>query len=147
MFRLPLHGVRVLDLSLRWPAEYAARLLADMGAEVIRVRKPAEAGISLSSSVNNRNKYGGSLDTARPDGRALLLRLLALSDVLIQTAEVISYDEAAEANPELIVVTIESSDSGAGVSPVSAGMSGAAAAGAVGVALWDRRATCRGLQI
>ena len=130
MFRLPLHGVRVLDLTMAWAGPYATRLLADMGAEVIKVeavnnwdlirsftgqRPTVERVWDKSPYFNhlNRNKYGCVLDLSNPKGRELFLRLVAISDVVIENfrAEVmenlgLTYDVLAEANPEIIAVSM-----------------------------------------
>jgi len=101
MERLPLHGIRVLDLSKVWAGPYCTRLLGDMGAEVIKVEGPAsvdmireltllprdtERAYNKSAYFNtyNRNKYGCALDLRHPRGRELALRLVALSDVVIE---------------------------------------------------------------
>src|SRR5438874_3527664 len=90
--RLPLAGVRIADLTAVWAGPYATRLLADMGAEVIKVESvgspdllralstlPPETERAYNRSAyfnhNNRNKYGVSLDLASPEGRALFLEL------------------------------------------------------------------------
>lgn len=130
MICLPLHGVRVLDLTMAWAGPYATRLLADMGAEVIKVeavnnwdlirsftgqRPTVERVWDKSPYFNhlNRNKYGCVLDLSDPKGRELVLRLVAISDVVIENfrAEVmenlsLTYDVLAEANPEIIAVSM-----------------------------------------
>ena len=101
MERLPLLGIRVLDLSKVWAGPYCSRLLADMGAEVIKVEGPGAWDMTRSLSLlpqttgrvynrssyfnlYNRNKYGCVLDIASPKGRELALRLAALSNVVIE---------------------------------------------------------------
>ncbi len=130
MFRLPLNGIRVLDLTMAWAGPYATRLLADMGAEVIKIEAvdnwdllrtftgqppDVERVWDKSPYFNhvNRNKYGCVLDLSHPRGRDLFLRLVAVSDVVIENfrAEVmdnlgLSYETLAEANPHLILVSM-----------------------------------------
>src|SRR3989337_924171 len=101
MYRLPLHGIRVLDLTMAWAGPYATRLLADMGAELIKIeavgnwdllrtytgQPPTGDGVwDKAPYFNhiNRNKYGCALDLSRPRGRGLFLRLVAQSDVVIE---------------------------------------------------------------
>jgi len=86
MERLPLYGYRILDLTTGWAGPYATRLLADMGAEVIKVEAPNSEDLPRSATFNhdNRNKYACTLDLAQPRGRELFLRLLALSDVVVE---------------------------------------------------------------
>ncbi len=101
MQRLPLLGIRVLDLSKVWAGPYCTRLLADMGAEVIKVEAPGAWDMTRSLSLlphtteraynrsayfnhYNRNKYGCVIDFGRPRGHELALRLVALSDVVIE---------------------------------------------------------------
>ncbi len=130
MFRLPLHDVRVLDLTMAWAGPYATRLLADMGAEVIKVeavhhwdlsrsltgqRPTAERVWDKSPYFNhlNRNKYGCVLDLSGDRGRELFLRLVEVSDVVIENfrAEVmenlgLTYEVLAKVNPQVIVVSM-----------------------------------------
>ena len=90
----PLAGLRVLDIATIIAAPSAASLLADYGAEVTKLElpdgdgarnfPPSKDGRPLWWKVINRNKRLGTLDLRKPEGRALLLRLLPAFDVLIE---------------------------------------------------------------
>ena len=92
----PLEGVRVLDLSRILSGPYATMTLADLGAEVIKVEDPRKGddtrvwgppfveGESSYFLAINRSKLGVTLDFKKPRGRALLERLLARADVLVE---------------------------------------------------------------
>ena len=91
----PLTGLRVLDLGTVLAGPFAATLLADFGAEVIKVEIPGRGdtlrqlgpvreGTSLWFAADARNKKSVTLDLRRPDGRALLLRLVTVSDALVE---------------------------------------------------------------
>jgi hypothetical protein len=86
MERLPLYSYRNLDLTTAWAGPYGTRLLADMGAEVIKVEAVNNGDLLRSDIFNhvNRNKYACTLDLGQPRGRELFLRLVALSDVVIE---------------------------------------------------------------
>ncbi len=92
---LPLSGVRVLDLGTRIAAPFAATLLADFGAEVIKVELPGKGdfmrgigpfdeGYSLWWAVEGRGKKSITLDLRKPQGQALLKRLVQISDVVVE---------------------------------------------------------------
>jgi crotonobetainyl-CoA:carnitine CoA-transferase CaiB-like acyl-CoA transferase len=92
---LPLAGVRVLDLGTRVAAPFAATLLADFGAEVIKVELPGKGdfmrsigpfdkGYSLWWAVEGRGKKSITLDLRQPAGQALLKRLVGVSDVVVE---------------------------------------------------------------
>ncbi len=202
MFKLPLHGIRVLDLTMSWAGPYATRLLGDMGAEVIKIEAvghwdllrtytgqppTVERVWDKSPYFNhyNRNKYGCALDLSKPRGRELFLRLAEDADVVTENfrAEAmdnlgLGYSALREVNPQLIVVSMPGHgktgpESGfvaygtnveqlAGLAhltgyqggpPQKTGisygdpMAGIAAAGAVALALWDRRRTGLGQYI
>jgi len=202
MFHLPLHGFRVLDLTMAWAGPYATRLLADMGAEVIKIEAvnnwdllrsftgqppTVERVWDKSPYFNhiNRNKYGCVLDLSQPRGRELFLRLVAVSDVVIENfrAEVmdnlgLTFEALLKVNPQVILVSMPGHGKsgperdfiayGTNVEqlsglchlsgypdgpPLKTGisygdpMAGIAAAGAVALALWDRRRTGRGQYI
>jgi crotonobetainyl-CoA:carnitine CoA-transferase CaiB-like acyl-CoA transferase len=130
MYRLPLHGIRVLDLTMAWAGPYGTRLLADVGAEVIKIestgnwdvlralngqRPDVERVWDKSPYFNaiNRNKYGCALDLSKPGGREVFIRLAEVSDVVIDNyrAEVmdnfgLTYEVLSEANYEIIVLTM-----------------------------------------
>jgi crotonobetainyl-CoA:carnitine CoA-transferase CaiB-like acyl-CoA transferase len=135
MFRLPLFVARVLDLTSGRGGRYAARLLGDMGAEVIRIQPPSRAGADARLDCN---KYGCTFDVSTERGRDLLLRLVDLSDIVIVEPDAQAVHELMERNERLIVVSL----------PVSEDVfSSVAAAGAAGLALWDRRRTGAGGRI
>lgn len=91
----PLAGLRVLDIATIIAGPWAATLLADYGADVLKVELPGRGdggrgfppfkdGKSLWWKVTNRNKKCITLDLRKPEGAALLLRLLPRFDVLVE---------------------------------------------------------------
>ncbi|MGH2584954.1 MAG: CaiB/BaiF CoA transferase family protein, partial [Dehalococcoidia bacterium] len=91
----PLTGVRVIDLGTVLAGPFAATLLADFGAEVIKVELPGRGdtlrqlgpvrdGTSLWFAADARNKRSVTLDLHRPEGRELLLRLVTVADALVE---------------------------------------------------------------
>jgi crotonobetainyl-CoA:carnitine CoA-transferase CaiB-like acyl-CoA transferase len=123
----PLTGYRVLDLG--GPLSlHCAKLLADMGADVIKIESPAgdesrrmppfkddtpHPEKSLYFLHFNTNKRGITLDVEKPDGREILLELCKKADVLIETYRPsrakelrLTYPELSAVNPALIVASI-----------------------------------------
>lgn len=82
----PLRGVRVVELAGIGPGPFAAMLLGDLGADVVRVDRPGGAalGIDPASDVTNRNKRSVTVDLKDPDGLATVLDMVARADVLIE---------------------------------------------------------------
>ncbi|WP_367319535.1 CaiB/BaiF CoA transferase family protein [Streptomyces sp. HUAS ZL42] len=82
----PLSGVRVVELAGIGPGPFAAMLLADLGADVVRVDRPTGPGLSIDPEydVTNRNKRSVVLDLKSPDGPARVLDLAERADILIE---------------------------------------------------------------
>jgi CoA:oxalate CoA-transferase len=91
----PLDGLRVIDLTQAMAAPYCTMNLADMGADVIKVETPGVGdpvrqqgairdGLSWYFAAYNRNKRSITLDLRAPEGRAVLEKLIARSDVLVE---------------------------------------------------------------
>src|SRR5262252_395223 len=91
----PLAGVKVLDLSIALTGPYAVALLADQGAEVVKVERPgigdiarwvgvAVKGMSSLYFVCNRGKRSIVVDMTKREGTDLVRRLAAESDVVVQ---------------------------------------------------------------
>ena len=121
----PLAGVRVLDLSRILSGPFCSMLLADWGADVIKVEVPGEgdgtrqwgppfiAGESAYFLSVNRNKRSIAIDLKREEGRAILRRLAASADVVLEnfrpgTTERLGagYEELAAINPRLVYCSI-----------------------------------------
>jgi crotonobetainyl-CoA:carnitine CoA-transferase CaiB-like acyl-CoA transferase len=122
---LPLSGVRVADLSRVLAGPYCTMVLADLGADVIKVERPkggdetrswgppfagGEAAYYLSV---NRGKRSCALDLSRPEGRALALELCARSQVVIENFKVggaerlgVGYEHVRERNPQVVYCSI-----------------------------------------
>jgi crotonobetainyl-CoA:carnitine CoA-transferase CaiB-like acyl-CoA transferase len=97
-----LQGIRIIDLSMGWAGPLCCRHMADMGADVIKVESCerfdwwrsweatpawiADDGAEKSTAFNmvNRNKRDITLDLEHPEGRALLLRLVATADAVVE---------------------------------------------------------------
>ena len=119
----PLTGVRLLDLSAYIAGPYGCSLLADMGAEVIKIEPPDGDNLRkypstlLSESRAflgvNRSKLGLALDLKQPEGLAVLMRLIKKADVLVHNFRPsvpprlgIDYDKLKEVNPRLIYCAV-----------------------------------------
>ena len=118
----PLEGVKVLDLTTVVMGPYATQLLAELGADVIKVeahegdnmRHPApmkNPGMGYMFLNLNRGKRGIVLDLKKPEGREALMRLIPATDVLIYNVRPqamarlrLSYEEVHAANPRTIYV-------------------------------------------
>ncbi|AXE90099.1 CaiB/BaiF CoA-transferase family protein [Streptomyces sp. Go-475] len=82
----PLTGVRVVELAGIGPGPFAAMLLADLGADVVRVDRPGGPGLAIDPAydVTNRNKRSVVVDLKSPDGPDRVLALAARADILIE---------------------------------------------------------------
>ncbi|RKE18429.1 CaiB/BaiF CoA-transferase family protein [Streptomyces sp. TLI_171] len=82
----PLAGVRVLELAGIGPGPFAAMLLADLGADVVRVDRPGgqTLGPAPAQDLTNRNKRSVLVDLKSPEGPGLVLELAARADLLIE---------------------------------------------------------------
>ncbi len=92
----PLRALRVLDLSRLLPGPFATLLLADLGADVVKIEDPQGGdyvryvpplvgGLSAAFAALNRDKRGVALDLKHPAGRAALERLIDTADVLVES--------------------------------------------------------------
>ncbi|MEU7665652.1 CaiB/BaiF CoA-transferase family protein [Streptomyces lincolnensis] len=82
----PLSGVRVVELAGIGPGPFAAMLLADLGADVVRVDRPGGPGLAIDPrfDVTNRNKRSVLVDLKAPEGPARVLDLAARADILVE---------------------------------------------------------------
>jgi alpha-methylacyl-CoA racemase len=109
----PLEGIRVVELAAIGPAPYGVMLLADLGAEVVRVDRAAAARGQLGAEASmvglSRNRRSIGVDLKTGSGRELVLRLVADADVLVEgfrpgVAERLGLgpEECRTANPRLV---------------------------------------------
>ncbi|MEV8565004.1 CaiB/BaiF CoA-transferase family protein [Streptomyces sp. NPDC051322] len=82
----PLAGVRVVELAGIGPGPFAAMLLADLGADVVRIDRPGGAGLAIDPAcdLTNRNKRSVVIDLKAADGAARVLELVDRADILIE---------------------------------------------------------------
>ncbi len=122
--RSPLAGIRVVDLTRVLAGPFCSMSLGDMGAEVIKVEEPGKGddtrgwppftgGEATYFMSVNRNKKSLTLNMKAPDGQALLRRLIARADVVLEnfrpgTMERLGfgYDALRKLNPRLIYCAI-----------------------------------------
>lgn len=120
----PLDGVKVVDLSVMISGPLAAMMLADQGAEVVKVESPGlgdlmrflgsnKGGITGIFANNNRGKRSLVVDLKKPEGLEVVQRLVAGADVLIQNFRPgamerlgLGYEQVAAINPDLVYVSI-----------------------------------------
>ncbi|OAA25831.1 putative acyl-CoA transferase/carnitine dehydratase [Frankia sp. EI5c] len=118
----PLGGIRVLDLSRSFPGGYCTRLLADLGAEVVKIEAPGvgdplrgPAGTSPAHVGLNHGKRSVTLDTRSSAGIEVLRRLVASAAAVVDSAPPgvreaagFGYAQAAEVNPRLVWANLSS---------------------------------------
>ncbi|MEV6399373.1 CaiB/BaiF CoA-transferase family protein [Streptomyces sp. NPDC051907] len=82
----PLAGVRVVELAGIGPGPFAAMLLADLGADVVRIDRPGGAGLAIDPAydLTNRNKRSVLIDLKADDGPGQVLDLVERADILIE---------------------------------------------------------------
>ena len=119
----PLTGIRIIDLTRVLSGPFASMLLADMGADVIKIETPGgdpvrqqgdlSRGMSWYFASFNRNKRSVVLDLRKEDGKRVLEKMIAGADVLMENfrpgvlAEMgLSEQRLAELNPRLVVASI-----------------------------------------
>ena len=120
----PLEGMRVIELTHAWAGPLCGMMLADMGAEVIKVEAPGQdtesrggfpyaGGESVIFMMTHRNKKSVTIDIKNPRGHAMLLELVKTADVLIQNMRPGSlkrlklvYDDLKLINPKLIYTSV-----------------------------------------
>src|SRR3712207_3195894 len=127
----PLHGLRVLELARILAGPWAGQLLADLGADVVKVERPgagddtrswgppfieARDGGQLSAAyfhACNRGKRSVAADFETPEGQAIVRKLARQADVLIENFKVgglkkygLDYDSLRQENPRLVYCSI-----------------------------------------
>jgi alpha-methylacyl-CoA racemase len=82
----PLHGLKIIELAGIGPGPYAAMLLADMGAEVVRVERPGPppSNVPPDKDVLRRNRRSMVVDLQHPKGPSTVLSMVAKADALLE---------------------------------------------------------------
>jgi alpha-methylacyl-CoA racemase len=80
----PLAGIKVIEIAGLGAAPYGCMMLADMGADVVRVERPSGSGDTPENSPLLRNRRSITLDLKKPEGRDLVLAMAGKADVLIE---------------------------------------------------------------
>jgi formyl-CoA transferase len=120
----PLDGIRVLELGQLIAGPFASRLLAEFGADVIKVEPPGTGdplrkwrmlheGTSVWWASQSRNKRSVTLDLRDPEGQAIARRLAAEADVMIENFRPgalegwgLGWDTLHELNPKLVILRV-----------------------------------------
>ena len=121
----PLTGLKVIDFTRVFAGPYCSMLLADLGADVVKVELPGEGdplrtqgppfhhGIGITFLATNRNKRSITLDMSTDDGKQIARRLCVDADVLVENFRPdvmprlgLGYDGLAADNPKLIYASI-----------------------------------------
>lgn len=120
----PLASLKVLDFSTLLPGPFASLLLADMGAQVLRVESPTrmdlvrvlpphDEGVSASHAYLNRNKRSIALDLKRPEAVEVVKQLVREYDIVLEQFRPgvmdklgVGYEALKAINPKLIYVSI-----------------------------------------
>jgi crotonobetainyl-CoA:carnitine CoA-transferase CaiB-like acyl-CoA transferase len=121
---LPLEGFRVLELSTVFPGALCSRILADLGAEVLKIENPDGGDASRNRPpivkkmgvffhAINRNKKSVTLDVRNARGREIMLKLVERADVLVENTRPgnlgrigLGYDDLVKINPRIVYCSI-----------------------------------------
>lgn len=120
----PLAGVRVLEVATTWAGPLAGAVLADLGADVIKVEIPTgdvaralmplpDTDVSLMHATVNRNKRSLALDMTSDEGRQIVLELAAQSDVMLENFKAgtlirhgLGYEDVKAVKPDIVYVSV-----------------------------------------
>ena len=120
----PLSSLKVLDFSGLLPGPFGTMLMADMGADVLRVESPSrpdllrvmpphDAGVSTAHAFLNRSKRGIAVDLKKPEGIELVKKLVAEYDIVVEQFRPgvmdrlgVGYEALKAVNPKLIYCAI-----------------------------------------
>jgi crotonobetainyl-CoA:carnitine CoA-transferase CaiB-like acyl-CoA transferase len=121
--KLPLEGIRVLDLTIWQQGTYASAILADLGADVVKIEEREsgdpgrgawyvkEVGLSSYFEAHNRGKRSIAIDLKQERGRAVLLKLAERADVFLNNFRIgaikrlgLDYESVAAVNPAIVYV-------------------------------------------
>jgi len=119
-----LEGIRILDLSRMLPGPYCSMMLADLGAEVIKIEEPTIGdptrrsppiidGQSAPFAQVNRNKKSIAIDLKKPEGRDIFLKLASTADCVLEQFRPgvvdrlgINYETVSEVNPRIVYCSL-----------------------------------------
>jgi crotonobetainyl-CoA:carnitine CoA-transferase CaiB-like acyl-CoA transferase len=148
----PLDGIRVLDFTRVLAGPYATRILADLGAEVIKVQSKrtaqgTESDASAYFRAWNRNKKSITLDLDYPEAREAILELVKASDVVVENFSPrvmsnwgLTYDRMREARADIILLSMSAmGQNGPWRDYVGYGQTMQALSGITRMTSWDER--------
>ena len=111
--RGPLEGVRVLDLGTILAGPYAGALLAELGADVVKVEAPSGDPFREPGFVFNRGQRGLAIDLSAPSGRAAFYALVRGADAVVDNSRLgvlarlkIDYSTLAQINPSIVTMSV-----------------------------------------
>ena len=111
--RGPLNGYRILDLGTILAGPYAGALLAELGADVIKVETPVGDAFRETGFVYNRGQRGLAIDLSSPEAREAFYALVRTSDVVLDNARLgvlhrlkIDYANLARAKPDIVTFSV-----------------------------------------
>jgi crotonobetainyl-CoA:carnitine CoA-transferase CaiB-like acyl-CoA transferase len=125
----PLSGIKVVEMGVFVAGPAAAAVLADWGADVVKIENPAggdpiralvslglvpiEPEVNGALELENRNKRSVAVDVTKPEGRDVVLRLLRDADVFVSNLRAaaleragLAYDAVKQVNPRIIYATL-----------------------------------------
>jgi formyl-CoA transferase len=120
----PLGGLRVLEATTSWAGPMCACMLADLGADVIKVEEPGgevtrrlppfvTGKVGYLHATVNRNKRSLTLDLRQSEGRDIFLKLAARSDVVVENFRPgtlagwgVGYEDVRRVKPDIVYVSI-----------------------------------------
>src|SRR5512141_2018683 len=118
-----LSGIRVLDLSLQLPGPFCTMMMADYGADVVKIDEPSprvrnpfaaeEPGTGPVDRYLNRGKRSATINLKAEEGKAIFLRLAGTADVVVEGFRPgvvsrlgIDYDTVSSVNPKIVYCSI-----------------------------------------
>ena len=116
--QLPLQGLRVVDFTHIWAGPYCTRILADLGAEVIKVESPRRGDGGRGKGVGryhaySRNKLAMSIDLRTDEGQRHIRKLISMSDVVVENFSVgvtgrlgVDYEDCRTLSPSIVYVAL-----------------------------------------